>query len=190
MSRARRRIVLLFAAALTVLALAPTAGAHQRPAGYGATTLALDPGAAEALKKLGVTPGVVAPATAEADGLRFPITNSVFSALCTRQIRHSGGISLTAGATTVTLTDFIINLDRRPDLTARINGGDRASILDLSLRGASLRVHPGVTLGPVTATLTAGAAGALNDAFGVTAFTEGLTLGQATVDYAIGGRPF
>ena len=183
MSRIGRRLLLSALCALSVVAFVPVGAAQARTVTYGATTLTLDPGAAAALTSLGVTPGVVAPATAGADGLRFPITNSVFSALVGRQIRHSGGLSLTAGSTTVTLTDFIIILDRRPDLTARINGGDRASILDLSLAGASLRLHAGVTLGPVTAKLTAGAAAALNQAFGVTAFTEGLTLGRATVAY-------
>lgn len=184
MSRLGRRSLLLTLCSLSLIGLIPAGAAQARSVTYGATTLALDPGAAAALQSLGVTPGVVAPATAGPSGLAFPIANSVFSALVNRQIRHSGGISLTAGATTVTLTDFIINLDRRPDLTARINGGDRASILDLSLTGASLRLHSGVKLGPVTAKLTAGAAAALNQAFGVTAFTEGLTLGQATVAYA------
>lgn len=183
MSLASRRVVGLLAALLFAIVLVPSA-AQARSVTYGGTTLALDPGAASALQSLGVTPGVVAPATAGADGLRFPIANSVFSALVTRQVRHSGGISLTAGSTTVTLTDFIINLDRRPDLTARINGGDRASILDLSFAGTSLRLHSGVALGPVTATLTPAAASTLNAAFGVTAFTPGLTLGKATVTYA------
>jgi hypothetical protein len=183
MSRAGRRLAVLMAAASLVVGLVSASGAQAHATGFGATTLVLDPGAASALTSLGVTAGVVAPATAGPEGLAFPITNSPLSALLGRQIRHSGGISLTAGATTVTLTDFFINLDRRPDLTARINGGDRASILDLSLQGATLRLHPGLTLGPVTATLTQGAADALNAAFGVTAFSKGLTLGQATISY-------
>jgi hypothetical protein len=37
----------------------------------------------------------------------------------------------------------------------------------------------------VTASLTSAAAGALNNAFGVTAFTEGLVLGKATVRYKL-----
>jgi hypothetical protein len=163
--------------------LAAFAGSAQARSTYGATTLALDPGAAAALGSLGVTPGVVAPAQATGAGLAFPITTPPLKALITRRIDHSGGISLTAGATTVTLTDFTINLDRDPDLTAVLNGGPRASILKLSLRGAMLRVNRGFTLGPVAATLTPGAAEALNGAFGVTAFTAGLKLGDATVNY-------
>ena len=38
-----------------------------------------------------------------------------------------------------------------------------------------------MTVGPVTAKLTKAAADALNQAFGTTAFAEGLTIGIATV---------
>lgn len=174
-----------------VLAVAPAAGARSHnhwwwePRTYGATSLVLDPNAAAALTSLGVTPGIVDPAYSANGALNFPITNSVISALRRGSIAHSGGISLTAGSTTVDLTNFWINLNSR-DLSAVINGGARASILNLDFSQAKVSLSRGVlTLGPVTARLTKAAADTLNQAFNVTAFTEGLTLGQATVHYRL-----
>lgn len=154
---------------------------------FGATTLALDPQAAAALTSLGVTPSVVAPATAAEDGLRFPITNPFINALRSGRIEHAGGIALTAGVTRVELTDFVINLDARPDLTALV-GGARVSILDLSFDHTRVRHARGrVIAGPVAATLTPAAAGALNAAFGLPAGTvpAGLKLGDATILYRL-----
>ena len=148
----------------------------------GSTALQLDPGAASALQSLGVTAGVVEPASAESDGLNFPITGGKVNAeTFAGSIRHSGGISLTAGSTRVELTEFTINVDAEPDLTALV-GGQRVSILTLDLANLQASVKGRrITLGGVVAKLTADAAAALNTAFGVTAFTEGLTLGTATV---------
>ncbi len=187
-----RRLAVCFTALLAIASFAPAvAGAHARTSGwtaptrtYGATALQLAPGAAAALLSLGVTPGVIAPATAQSDGLNFPITDPLPQALATRRITHSGGISLTAGSTQVDLANFDINLGRHPNLTALVNGGARVRILKLDLSGAQLHFAGGqLRLGPVTASLTRKAADALNAAFGVSAFTKGLVLGTATVKY-------
>lgn len=149
----------------------------------GQTDLVLDPGTGAALTSLGVTPGLIGPATANADGsFAFPITGGLVDAkTLAGTIPHSGGISLTAGATVVTLTDFIIDTNAK-QLTAIVAGGARTAILDLDLSAVKVTVDGrGVTVGTVPATLTAGAAGALNQAFGVTAFTAGLKFGVATV---------
>ena len=135
---------------------------------YGATTLALDPGAVAALTGLGVAPAPIAPATALPSGeLAFPITNAPFAALLSGTIRHSGGISLTAGTTTVKLENFSIDPIRR-QLTAQVNGGARVPILDLSFARTRIGLS-GRTLnvGPVAGTLTTVAAGALDGAFGL-----------------------
>ena len=150
--------------------------------GGGATTLALDPGAASALQSLGITPGVVGRARAGSAGLAFPITGGkVDAATLAGEIRHAGGISLTRGATRVELTDFTIGIDDTPALSASV-GGRRVEILTLDVsaitRSAGGRT---VTVGNVVAKLTSAAAGALNQAFGTTAFQEGLTVGTATV---------
>lgn len=148
----------------------------------GATSLALDPGAASALGSLGITPGVLAPATAGADGLAFPITGGKVDAeSLAGTIEHSGGISLTRGSTVVELRDFTIGIDDTPTLSALV-GGQRVEILTLDVANIQRSVRGNtVVVGGVVAKLTAAAAGALNQAFGTTAFTEGLTLGTATL---------
>ncbi len=148
----------------------------------GDTTLALDEGAADALESLGITPGVVAPATAGVDGLAFPITGGrVDTESLAGVIRHSGGISLTKDDTVVELKRFDINIDDKPDLTAKV-GGDRVSILKLDLSGATIHVADrSVTVSGVEATLTKQAADALNAAFATDAFAQGLLIGTATV---------
>lgn len=153
-------------------------------AAAGSTDLTLDPGTAQALTDLGVTAAPIDPASALPSGaLSFPITGgSADTASFAGQVRHSGGISLTAGSTTVELKDFTINVDSDPDLTAMV-GDQRVSILtlDLSSLEASVKGRK-ITLANVQAKLTKAAADALNAAFGVTAFTEGLTLGTARVN--------
>ena len=180
--------VLLAVLALLAVAAAP-AIAGDRHSRYGATTLKLDSGAIGALTELGVTPAPIAPARAlAADELSFPIVNSLGNALRTGQIRHSGGISLTAGGTTVELTQFNIDPLRR-QLTARV-GDARVPILSLDFSHARLSVKWGsFRLGPVGGSLTDVAAGALNSAFGLPAGTvpAGLELGGATVRFRLFG---
>jgi hypothetical protein len=154
---------------------------------YGATSLRLDPGAVAALTGLGVTPAPIAPAAATSTGeLAFPITNPPFSALLSGTIRHSGGISLTAGTTTVRLENFYIDPLRR-QLTALV-GGARVPILDLDFSRTRIGLERGaLRVGPVAGKLTAVAAGALDGAFGLPSGTipPGLKLGDATVRYRL-----
>lgn len=180
-SMARRLGLAMFAAmAMALFAFAPGASAGVIK---GNTTLALDPGAASALTSLGVSVSPVAPASAGPDGVSFPITGVAGRLFPpSLSINHSGGLALSAGATTVALTDYTIVLGKSPNLIATVNGGPRVSILKLDLSRSRIGFSGRyLTVGPVTASLTAAAAGALNGAFGVSAFTEGLVLGSATV---------
>lgn len=147
------------------------------------TDLTLDPAAADALTGLGVAVAPIGPASALPSGeIAFPIDGGrVDASTFAGQIRHTGGISLTKDATVVNLTNFTINVDGDPDLTAVLNGGDRVSILDLDLSGLTVDVTGrNVTLGNASAGLTAAAAGALSAAFGAE-IPAGLVLGNATV---------
>ncbi|WP_354700867.1 hypothetical protein DSM112329_01159 [Paraconexibacter sp. AEG42_29] len=150
----------------------------------GRTDLALDSGAVAALTSLGVAPGLAPGTTTNTDGsLAFPITGGVVNATSLAgTVGHSGGITLTKGATTITLTDFLVDTTRKT-LAAKVNGGaDRVEVLDLDLSAPQVAIAGRtVTVGNVQAKLTAAAAGALNQAFGTTAFTPGLLLGTATV---------
>ena len=147
----------------------------------GATALAIDPAALQAIVGLGITPGVIGPATLSGTTASFPITGGRAALdLSAATVRHSGGLSLTKGSTVVRLTDFDI---RAPQLFASLNGGaEKVAIIDLDLSALQPTVSGrSITLGNVVAKLTHGAADALNAAFGTTAFAGGLTLGTATV---------
>lgn len=186
MTRLARSLLAPAIAALAALALAGPAAAHDRT--FGATTLTLDPGAVAALTSLGVAPAPIEPARAKRNGdLAFPIVNRISNVFRTGQIKHSGGISLTAGTTRVDLTDFWID-PARQQLTALV-GGARVPILSLDFSRARLAARSGnVTLGPVGGSLTPVAASALDGAFGLPAGTvpAGLKLGDATVRYQLG----
>jgi hypothetical protein len=149
----------------------------------GATSLALDPDAAQALAALGVSAAPAAPATANPDGsLAFPITGGKVDAKSLAgSITHSGGLTLSKGATEVTVTEFTIETAPAPKLTALL-GTARFDLATLDLSAAKVATSGRtVTVGPVTAKLTKAAADALNQAFGTTAFAEGLSIGSATV---------
>ncbi len=153
-------------------------------AATSSTDLTLDPIAAGALTSLGVAVAPIDPASVLPSGaIAFPITGGrADAATLAGEITHSGGVSLTKGETVVELTDFTINVDADPDLTAVLNGGPRVSILNLDLSGLTVDITGrNITLGNVSANLTAAAAGALSGAFGAE-IPEGLTLGTATVN--------
>ncbi|HEV2777194.1 MAG TPA: hypothetical protein VGV90_16515, partial [Solirubrobacteraceae bacterium] len=142
----------------------------------GATTLVPDAGAAAALASLKITLGTFGSATAGADGIGFPITSGkVDVGTLAGSIGHGGsGIVLSRGHTEVALTDFVIGIDDTPALSALL-GTQRVEILTLDVSSVQRSVEGGtVVVGNVGASLTAAAAGALNAAFGTTAFAEGL----------------
>jgi hypothetical protein len=172
----------LFAKGLPIGTVAIRATPAQVELAGGATTLALDPGAGQALQSLGVEAAPVDPATAAGGGLSFPVTGGQLNAKSfAGRVSHSGGIRLSKGSTEFELTSFTINVDSDPDLTALL-GGERVSILNLDLSQLDAQARGRrITLAGVRATLTAGAAQALNQAFSTSAFTEGLLLGTATV---------
>ena len=136
----QRRTLLASLLCLTLVAAAPTAagassGKQQRG---GATTLALDQGTAAALDSAGISVKPIRPASAGAAGIAFPITGA---RLATDPvggwIAHSGGLKFRSDDAKLRLTDFVIQLDDAPDLTARA-GGQRVSILDLDLSQAQI----------------------------------------------------
>ncbi len=150
----------------------------------GATALAVEPSTAQALTGLGVALAPVDPAQAREDGrVAFPITGGrVDAESLAGTVRHSGGIALSAGSTRVELTDFEIEIDDSPSLFGQV-GGQRVELFSLDVSGLTREVEGRrVTVGGVVLRLTAGAAQALNAAFGTTALAEGLVVGTATVE--------
>ena len=197
-----RRLAALSAAVVTAIALTlvPGAQAHNTKAPStpaesdtllykGATTVTLDAGAGAALGSLGISVAPTKPAYAGKDGISFPISLGVVdSTTLAGQIRHFGGLVFAKGATKVYLTRYFIDIDDSPSLSGLVGvgqpGTSRADLFSLDL--SKLKVEPGyrsITLSGVTLKLTAGAAAALNTAFGdgASPFTEGLVIGTATV---------
>jgi hypothetical protein len=183
MFRSIRAIALVAVlAAVVVAAPAAQAGDKQLKVKGGKTALKISPGAAGALDSLGVAASPIGSADACGARFKFPITGGRLNAeTLAGQIRHSGGIRLSAGSTHLDLRRFHINIDSKPNLTAKV-GDARVSILRLDLSEAEVRKgEHRVVVKNVVARLTATAATALNDTFNVDAFTRGLKLGVAKV---------
>jgi phospholipase/lecithinase/hemolysin len=130
--------------------------------------------------------------TTLADGVaEFPIVGGAADIDSARvDILHDGGLTFSTPNTTVSLTDFIVtNLDNQAVLTGlvTVNGElvTRAPLFDLQVGevvASEENDRPTLDLENVTATLTSDAAAALNEAFGVSAFASGLSIGNAQVD--------
>jgi len=188
MSRLTRTALLVACALLVAAAPAAAKSKGSLKLSRGTTTLSLDKGAVDALTSLGIAAAPLKPARAGADGLAFPITTGRVNATSLAgTIRHTGGLSLTKGSTRVELRNFVIDT-KKSVLTARV-GNARLAILDLDLSKVKVAAKGRkLTVSGVSATLTKGAADALNGAFGTDAFTEGLKIGTAVVKTRVAGR--
>ena len=153
------------------------------------TSVILDAGTAGALKGLGVAIAPSGNATFEASTstITFPITSgyaeihsdpSVKPGYIQGSVNHEGsGFTLTAGATKVTLDDFVVDPGNSM-LYGTVGGSPKVPLLFLD--GANVKVSmegSNVVLQGTVAKLTAPGAAALNSAFGVSDFKEGLPLG-------------
>ncbi|QXG75951.1 hypothetical protein KUM42_19660 [Modestobacter sp. L9-4] len=178
---------------------APAATATVAAVPGGSSAVALDPGFTAALGQLGLTPGTVGTATLADGSVSFPITggtvtlydkDSGYRPFVQGVLFHEGsGLSLTAGGTTVELTDFTID----PGDPARLFGNVSVNG-ELAAASAPLFDLDGSTLQPITmnadgaAVLTgtrvlmsAEAADLLNKTFSTSAVTKGLVVGVATL---------
>ena len=160
----------------------------------GTTTLDLNATTAAALTSLGVTPGVTGTATVSGGDVTFPITGGDAVIHANKHyapgyvdgvILHQGsGLTLTKGATTVTLGDFTIDPGHSVlygDVDGTV-GAANVPLLQLDGRPLVISSSGGqVHLDGTIANLTPTAAAALNKAFGVTAFQAGMPLGTAHI---------
>lgn len=162
------------------------------------TSVKLDSGFVSALTQLKLTPGLVGTATMPTAGtVTFPITGGhvtvykkgAVTPYVQGTIEHQGsGLTLTSGATKVTLENFVIDPGNNSKLTGDVlvNGKSAA-------KGADLFTLDGSTLKPITisngvATLTGTrvlvsptAAMLLDSTFHTTAVKGGLLVGVATL---------
>jgi hypothetical protein len=167
----------------------------------GTTAVALDTGFTDALTQLGLTPGVIGGATLDgATGtVTFPITGGTVT-LYDRAtgyrpwvqgvLFHEGsGLSLTAGATTVQLTDFTIDPGKPARLfgNVSVNGQLAAASAPLfNLDGSTLNpptmdANGSAVLQGTTVKLSPEAAALLNQTFSTDALAGGFVVGVATI---------
>jgi hypothetical protein len=181
------KIVLGFIAAFSLSAFALQASATTIIPTAGKTEVQLSNEFVGALVFLEVKPGAIGPGTLSKKAVAsFPINTGAIEGL-TGEVDHSGGLSLSAGNTRVVLNSFIIDgLGSRPVLTGIViaNGNivARVPLFDVDTSGVQV-VAKGkrVTMSNVKLTLSAEAADALNQLFGVSAFTEKFPVGTAVV---------
>jgi hypothetical protein len=163
----------------------------------GNTAVALDSNFLAALKSLGLTPNVVGTATLTNGSIHFPITGGDvvywspkghYRPYVQGIILHSGsGLSLTAGATTVSLTNFTINPGNSELYgDVAVNGtvaATQAPLFDLygqTLKPLQLSGNDAILTG-TTVHVSATAAGLLDKVFATTAVKGGLLVGIATI---------
>ena len=124
------------AGAVAALALSTTQVSAQAvaPTGQarGATTVTLDAATIGAVVGLGLTPAPVGPAVLGGDPLQasFPIVGNLKGGV----IKHTGGLSLTGGDTTLTLTNYQIDTTAGVlTASAAVNGDEvgRLPLFDL-----------------------------------------------------------
>ena len=197
----RSRTAALAIAASAALGFAvPSSAAPSVQLTKGATEVALYASFVDALGSLGVTPGNVLPGslipTSNSAKVAFPIPTGELDAAGPKlEILHSGGLTLTAGATRVALTSFIIeNLGGNLRLTGVVKANDtivgRIPLFRVVLTQAPEVVPTSggaahLSIKGARLTLTDAAAKALNGVFGVTAFKQGFPIGVAKVNATV-----
>jgi hypothetical protein len=157
----------------------------------GRTSVTLSNDFYAALGALGLSAGTIGAGTLRGGVASFPVTGgSIDLANAKAEINHTGGLSLSKGATRVELTSFNIDtLGSGPVLTGLVSANGnllgRVPLFALELPQLTLplqlQAFHTLVIPNVKVKLTPEAAGALNTVFGVTAFTGGFNIGTAYV---------
>lgn len=164
------------------------------------TAVLLDADFAAALTSLGLTPGTVGTATLTDGSLHFPITGGnvdyydpaeSYRPYVQGSLEHEGsGFSLTAGETTVELTNFTINPGTSELFgDVAVNGESAATqVLLFNLYGGTLKPlqmdGDNAILEGTTVHISKEAAGLLNDTFKTDAVADQLLVGIAKITVA------
>lgn len=183
--RTRKFLTAALAAIAAALVLLP-ASAVAAVQHYGTTSVTISPSAAQAFKSLGLTVSAYGDTTVSGGAFDFPIATSPAVALKTGIIKHSGGLTLSAGGSVVILTHPWIDL-ANDTLSVQIDGGAETTVAGLSLADATFTYGSGtLSVGPATASLNALGASLIDAEFGAGAVKAGLVLGQGTLTYTSG----
>ena len=176
--RALVAVVVGFALVGAGMSTANAADSRKGSSSKGYTRVVVAPEVYDLIAGAGITPAPIKPATAGPAGstlaAKFPISKVKLSKL---QIKHQGGIKLSAGSAKISLRDFTIDINKLR-VYGRVSGSvgtvPRAQLFTIERSDRT-------QYGPLKLVLTATSAGALNKTFGVTAFAKGATFGYATV---------
>jgi hypothetical protein len=153
---------------------------------FNATTL-------KALTSLGITPSASGSATLISSGeISFPITGGVAVVHSDKSykpgyiagvlLHQESGLTLTKGSTVVNLSDFTVDPGDSMVQGSVNNGADTTDLFIANGSKVTVSSVGGtVHLDGTQLELTAGAASALNSAFGTTAFTPGFDLGTVHI---------
>jgi hypothetical protein len=181
----RRLSALLVPVLIAALALAATA-AHAKPRAAPkvvgeSTTFTLAPAVMDRIDALGITLGVVAPATQSGPGsVTFPITSVRGPVHRLRGVvRHAGGLTLTRGERTVSLRNVVIVANGRRGYAAAKVG--RRHVRVFRLTGPKRTVDGSKVTLTVDLRLTRQGASWLNRRLPAAQFERGLLLGSATL---------
>lgn len=162
----------------------------------GKTSVTLDAGFVSALKSLGVTPGTIGPTTISNGVATFPAVAGAFDVNNAKsQILHSGGLTVADSKARVRLQSYIIDtVSGSPVVTGIVvvNGVilGRMPLFDVHLpSGIKFPLMPAngdmLSLSNIELTLNSGAASALNQVFGVSAFNSSIKIGNAKLSLTL-----
>lgn len=169
--------MLPLAATAAGLALALPAAAGAATAAGGHTDLTLASKAAKALTSAGVKVTPVGTTANEDGSIPFPVTST-----STKAINHDGGLKLSKGKRSLTLTDFRIVLKKGAPTSIVAKAG-KARVTAFSLDAAKTETTPDgldTVVGPVGVELSAVGAAAIKTKLGVK-LPKGYRLGAAEV---------
>lgn len=157
---------------------AHAADGHRGSSSKGHTRVVVAPEVFALISGAGITPAAIKPATAAPTrstlAAKFPISSVKLSKV---QIRHKGGLKLSAGAARISLRNFTIDVNKlRVYATVNGSAGGPARVPVFTLERSDRTAY-----GPLKLALTRTSADALNKTFGVNAFSQGATFGYATV---------
>jgi hypothetical protein len=174
-------IAVLAAALFALLAFAPFASAATDPVASGSTTVTLNSGFVNSLKKQGVKIQKIAPAKLSGKKATFPVTGGEMDPTTgVANLTHGGGLKFKAGKKTTTVKGLVLNTAKK-SLTAKVGG---KKIKFASVSGYSfVRNGFGVNVTIKKLKLTGAAASQLNKKLGYTkkpkAFTGNKLVGTA-----------
>ena len=149
------------------------------------TSLALNPANSKLLAENGITVTAVAPAT-YSKTLVLPVDGGqVAVATVKGTINHTGGVKLSHGEKSITVTSFIV--DTSAEQVTALIGGQRVPVFAINPSAEKHETEAGGVIVDqgLQLTLTEPAADALNSALGVTAFKSGQVFATATMTLAV-----